>query len=166
MERVEHISVDAAVPEEACRLILSGRIRIDPTEEESWKKDANCKTVKTSIFFPPKATPHTDRYRYYQRYIYPVIKAYCLACPVKDQCLSYGIATKSEGIFGGELLLGRGHNRGIIFRPDRNYRRNEPIKSTVSDESFLLSRYRNRDYHRKKSQERRDIKRENKDMPA
>ena len=61
-------------------------------EPPSWTTDAKCRGVNTDLFFvSPSAV----------RQIEKIKQKYCRQCPVREECLEYGIKTDSDGIFGG-----------------------------------------------------------------
>jgi WhiB family redox-sensing transcriptional regulator len=57
---------------------------------ESWREQAACRGLDTSIFFPPSDLEAG------------AAKAICAQCPVREQCLEWAIASRQEeGIWGG-----------------------------------------------------------------
>lgn len=60
--------------------------------EESWRDQAACAGSDNDIFFPAGEDDE----------IVAPAKAICAACPVKDDCLQYALATnQTEGVWGG-----------------------------------------------------------------
>ena len=67
----------------------------DRSDEESWRDAAACRRADPELFFPiAKSGPAlTDIQR---------AKAICAACPVRQPCLAFALATGQEfGIWGG-----------------------------------------------------------------
>lgn len=69
-------------------------INVDTT----WITDATCRAenLPTAMFFDEA--------------LYIDARAVCDRCPVTEQCLTFGRATKSEGVFGGVFLQGLTHS--------------------------------------------------------
>lgn len=64
--------------------------------EERWKKKAACKGMDTRMFFD---------YFEESNAVQLEVDAICANCPVKGECETYGINTKSEGgVFGRRYL--------------------------------------------------------------
>ena len=64
--------------------------------DPSWRKEANCKGVKTDIFFSQ-----------YSLYI-DIAKALCQACVVRSECLEYALEKpENHGIWGETSERGR-----------------------------------------------------------
>lgn len=69
-------------------------------ENEKWKKQAACRGMDPALFFaergdntagrPPKQHPFREH----------KMKAVCRACPVRVECLEYGL-NEREGVWGG-----------------------------------------------------------------
>ncbi len=64
-------------------------------------KDALCKGAPQDWFFPEFSGNHRGIRQ---------AKQLCSTCPVSEQCLAYGVETKSSGVWGG-ITLDRGNNR-------------------------------------------------------
>ena len=62
-------------------------VDIPPTE---WFEDAACQSVDTDVFFPVSEAHASEA------------KAICAACPVREECLEYALATRpGDGVWGG-----------------------------------------------------------------
>lgn len=60
-----------------------------------WRERAACRDLDTDLFFPvgegPEAQAQAD-----------AAKQVCASCPVREECLSFALATRQEaGVFGG-----------------------------------------------------------------
>ncbi len=64
-------------------------------------KDALCKGAPQDWFFPEFSGNHRGIRQ---------AKQLCSACSVSEECLAYGMKTKSSGVWGG-ITLDRGNNR-------------------------------------------------------
>jgi WhiB family transcriptional regulator, redox-sensing transcriptional regulator len=69
----------------------------------SWQKKGNCRDAPTYLFFPGRR----------DRVLLDAAKAICADCPVKRQCLQYGLDTGSAGVWGGLNELERQQLRGL-----------------------------------------------------
>lgn len=59
-------------------------------EALAWRDEAACKTKPTEIFYPERGEPAQ------------AAKVVCWSCPVRLECLSYGLANHDEhGVWGG-----------------------------------------------------------------
>lgn len=77
--------------------------------------EANCRGLEpkdTEQFFPYVNDRHNGMSLATTRQVENTIQRFCLACPVRQDCLEYGVDTNSEGIFGGVLLTERIIRRG------------------------------------------------------
>ena len=72
-----------------------------------WTDEARCKGMDVDEFFPDIRHPVTARNRQALRAALEVPLAACARCTVAEQCREYGLATKSEGVFGGVYLIAR-----------------------------------------------------------
>lgn len=61
-------------------------------EEEPWKGLANCLGMGTEPFFPERGDSVTEG------------KRICFGCVVREECLEYGMRTRSSGMWGGVIL--------------------------------------------------------------
>lgn len=60
--------------------------------EDSWREQAACSGSDNELFFPVGED---------EEVVAPA-KAICAACPVKEDCLQYALATnQTEGVWGG-----------------------------------------------------------------
>lgn len=71
------------------------RLRYDP----DIFKDAECKGVSTITFYPDKALFSPEEERFYARL--------CSLCPIKLECLEWGLAHENHGVWGGTTPVGR-----------------------------------------------------------
>lgn len=55
----------------------------------SWRTDAACRDMDTAKWFPERQDDGADA------------KAICSTCPVKAECIQYGLHHEMTGIFGG-----------------------------------------------------------------
>lgn len=62
--------------------------------DQAWRERAACQFSDTDQFVPDSPGPR------------PPIPAECGRCPVRAECLAYGLATKSIGVWGGQYLRG------------------------------------------------------------
>lgn len=77
-------------------------------EAISWQDEAACREKPRDLFF--------DAYENGSVAKRESIKNICKRnCPVKDQCLAFGKATRSTGVFGGEYLKQGKPYHGLIF---------------------------------------------------
>lgn len=60
-------------------------------ERPAWQARAACNGVDPDLFFPVKTTSNQDVER---------AQAVCRDCPVRDECLEYGLHLQ-DGIWGG-----------------------------------------------------------------
>lgn len=67
------------------------------TNDQTWRERAACQGSDIDLFVPDNPGPHA------------VIPAECGWCPVRAECLAYGLATKSIGVWGGQYLRGAWH---------------------------------------------------------
>lgn len=59
-------------------------------DPRSWRLDAACRTVDTTIFFPDSEEKSG-----------PAV-AICATCPVREECLEFALATRQDdGVWGG-----------------------------------------------------------------
>lgn len=72
--------------------------------DAGWMIGAMCYGKPTRWWFPQHKDKADDVYNF------KVAKRICTTCPVKKQCLEYGITTNSFGVWGGITLQGR-HDR-------------------------------------------------------
>ncbi|MEA2829070.1 MAG: WhiB family transcriptional regulator, redox-sensing transcriptional regulator [Actinomycetota bacterium] len=57
---------------------------------ENWRQQSACRDLDTNIFFPATDADAGPA------------KAVCAACPVREECLEYAIATRQDdGVWGG-----------------------------------------------------------------
>jgi WhiB family redox-sensing transcriptional regulator len=77
----------------------------------TWQRHGNCAddAIPTRTFFPSRG----------DRVLLDAAKAVCEGCPVKQQCLEYGIATGSSGLWGGLSELDRQKLQGLRANHDR-----------------------------------------------
>lgn len=64
-------------------------------DQRAWRQSAACREADPSLFFPAGTTTpelsSTDR-----------AKAICARCPVREECLTFAVATNQEfGVWGG-----------------------------------------------------------------
>jgi WhiB family redox-sensing transcriptional regulator len=60
-----------------------------------WKEKARCAGADTAIFIPPVGVYVTEEYK-------ARALEYCLACPVRRECVNYAFENKIQhGIYGG-----------------------------------------------------------------
>lgn len=76
-------------------------------EEVGWQDNARCKEFSRNLFFEIYEGASVSRRE--------SIKDICRSCPVKKECLAFGIATRSEGVFGGEYLKTGKPYHGLVF---------------------------------------------------
>ena len=74
-------------------------------------KDALCKGAPQDWFFPEHYGNHGGMQQ---------AKQLCSACSVSEQCLAYGMETKSVGIWGGITL-----NKGNVRKQRRNQKQQQ-----------------------------------------
>lgn len=95
---------------------------------DGWMDKAKCRNTPDN-FFPNLSTRSlrnnntNGTEEWYQEKVIPLQIKYCNKCPVAQQCLEYGLDTGSEGIWGGQLLLGRAfrsRSYPAIFNPKGN----------------------------------------------
>jgi len=80
-----------------------------------WQVDARCAELADEYADPENEEP-TKRsilYLFFEGYesdpsIRPEVDAICASCPVRKQCLEYGLENKETGVYGG-VYLNRGH---------------------------------------------------------
>ncbi len=60
-------------------------------ERPAWQARAACRGVDPDLFFPERTTSNQDVER---------AKAVCGSCPVRDECLEYGLHDEF-GVWGG-----------------------------------------------------------------
>jgi WhiB family redox-sensing transcriptional regulator len=67
------------------------RLSVSPADiSTDFFDDAACRAVGTEVFFPTSEAQATEA------------KAICAACPVREECLEYALATRpGDGVFGG-----------------------------------------------------------------
>jgi len=83
---------------------------VRPLPDASWMTEAACRnTVPTATFFPERGGRDTAE----------AAKAVCATCPVSDDCLSWALAVRERGIWGGTT---EGEREGIRRRNRRNRR--------------------------------------------
>jgi Transcription factor WhiB len=124
---VEHTETsNFGIPKSPQKSKLSGRIILtNRGVDTEFMGLARClKSNDTNAFFPSLPHKAKNKIRYFLSKIKPVRDQYCSRCPVREQCFIYGIKTRSEGIYGGCLLLGKGcvynaHGRNIFLREDQ-----------------------------------------------
>lgn len=82
-------------------------------ERQPWMVDAACRQMPTSLFFKGRYESHAE------------IKAICAECPVREQCLEYGI-DEPYGMWGGmsakqrrKLRVQRRRESGEVSAPKR-----------------------------------------------
>ena len=69
--------------------------------DTDWMIGAMCYGQPTRWWFPERGDKGMDAYNF------KVAKKICKTCGVKKQCLEYGNATQSTGVWGGVILRGR-----------------------------------------------------------
>jgi len=75
-----------------------------------WMAQGACQRADPDLFFPVAAgRAGLPRVR--------AAKAICQGCAVRDPCLSYGLATRQEGIWGGTTLEERSASRQPALLP-------------------------------------------------
>jgi WhiB family transcriptional regulator, redox-sensing transcriptional regulator len=90
----------------------------------SWEQQARCRTIDPEIFFAPGV--RTERRA----------KAVCALCPVKSDCLSFALESRTEfGIWGG--LNGKERQRMLRRIGTRDWRRDfmkaaKPVREDAS----------------------------------
>lgn len=72
-----------------------------------WSEQAACAGTSPNIFFPPDTEQRKLSFGYYQQ-----AKAICHACPVTNECLTYGLK-EPFGVWGG---LTPRERWGLLFR--------------------------------------------------
>lgn len=82
-------------------------------ERPAWTVDAACAGSSPALFFSPKGNTHLVR----------KAKAICDTCPVKDDCLEFGL-TEPIGIWGGLTPK----ERRVVKRQRGMGRKLQPIK--------------------------------------
>lgn len=95
----------------------------------SWHEDANCDGIDTpDIFFPPR---EKDTYKL----IADEARTYCFgtdelkACPVRQECLWYAVATDEQhGIWGG---LSHRERNALVRKWQRQYRSTMTLKEYI-----------------------------------
>lgn len=65
--------------------------------DNSWKKDASCKSFDTELFFDDYENDETFELR-------KDVDELCASCPVVRQCFAVGISQKGWGVWGGVYL--------------------------------------------------------------
>lgn len=85
---------------------LNPHILIYDGGDINWMDQANCKNEDPNVMVPAVyswryAAPETT---YHRNNIKPIIDRCCKPCPVKKECLTYGVTTHSIGIWGGRFL--------------------------------------------------------------
>ena len=60
-------------------------------EPQPWVADANCRSVKTDLFFPERGDTHTQRQAL----------EVCRGCSVRFDCFQYGFNNYERGVWGG-----------------------------------------------------------------
>ena len=61
-----------------------------PSRDTPWRARAACRDLDTNLFFPDSEDDA------------PPALAVCAACPVRDECLEFALATRQhDGIWGG-----------------------------------------------------------------
>ena len=73
------------------KLVMSTRI-LESDKEIAWMKHAKCRGMDTNLFYPNRSEKMDLR-----------VKIACAACPVRLECLEYGIKERelSGGTYGG-----------------------------------------------------------------
>lgn len=67
-----------------------------PSADLDWLADAACRGATTDVFFPTSESG------------VGAATAICAACPVREECLEYAIATRQpEGVWGGLTVVER-----------------------------------------------------------
>lgn len=65
--------------------------------DNSWKKDASCKSFDTELFFDDYENDETFELR-------KDVDELCSNCPVVRQCFAVGVSQKGWGVWGGVYL--------------------------------------------------------------
>jgi Transcription factor WhiB len=77
-------------------------------KEDEWRLQAKCHDTDVNQFFPVIVGKRKGRNIMSVQTIVQVentINQFCRQCPVRLECLEWGIRSHSEGIFGGKLLF-------------------------------------------------------------
>ena len=72
--------------------------------DNSWRERAACRGVPSDDFVPPYYMVNNPRAKIRLKKFVEEAAEHCGGCPVRQECLEYGRATKSFGVFGGVLL--------------------------------------------------------------
>lgn len=80
-----------------------------------WQLDAKCAELAEDYDDPdnPDPTKRSIWFMFFEGYesdpsLRPETNAICASCPVRRQCLEYGLENKETGVYGG-VYLNRGH---------------------------------------------------------
>lgn len=65
-----------------------------PDDPRPWRQHAACHGEDPELFYPEQNQRHPD-------YVPPIVAAICGACPVKADCLGWGIQHEALGVWGG-----------------------------------------------------------------
>ena len=101
-------SWSSLTPTHRYRLLKKGitEREYDGSVDDKWIDQAACRGMDTDLFFPVTADsmPRTARQLSTLRRNTRAAAAVCERCPVSQECLDYGLRTRSTGVFGGHYL--------------------------------------------------------------
>ena len=80
-------------------------------KSQSWKNDGLCIIVDDTEIFFDKYENNPD--------LRPAVDELCSVCPVRKQCLAFGVSRKESGVWGGVYL-----DQGKISREFNNHKKN------------------------------------------
>lgn len=107
-ERIANVRFSELTPTHQYRLKVQGI-----TEKEydmrghldnSWRDGAKCRGADAELFVPDLHMINDPRAKIRLKHLVENAATYCAICPVKEECLAYGRASRSYGVFGGVLL--------------------------------------------------------------
>ncbi len=87
----------------------------ESSDRQEWMRDRGCADVDPGVFFPYRTNEYLDPKAQWRRY--------CPVCPVRDECLAFGLAgtsnmpnssTGNYGIYGGKLLVKERDSKTIV----------------------------------------------------
>ena len=95
--------------------LTAAEIKTVVSSVEDWIDESFCRKnlIPTSHFFEDFERAH-DNVPYRKMLVSPCINF----CTVADQCLNYGMATRSTGVFGGKYLVA-GKPKNLAYNPKK-----------------------------------------------
>jgi WhiB family transcriptional regulator, redox-sensing transcriptional regulator len=104
-------------------LNAAGSSRLARWNDATWRDDAACAGMDTRIFFPIGETGPAARQ-------VTLAKAACAACPVRDECLEFAIATiQNDGVWGGTT-----EDERRLIKRSRRAKARRAAAQTIADE--------------------------------